>query len=237
MNDKASSTDYAVSVAKGLIGAAPVVGPILAEIVGHVIPNQRIDRLAKFVQMLDDKFVELGKATLESRLQDPEIVDLLEDGFMAAARALTDEKRKHIASLFKNSILKTEIRASQAKTLLQLLAELSDPEIILLQFYAKLASSDRDEYRNKHKDIIQGPHAHLGSSTEERDQVALHATMKTHLERLELIRPNYDSPFKGQIPEFDDKTGMLKAKSTDITWLGRLLLRIIDLDDGMKSKQ
>ena len=129
-----------------------------------------------------------------------------------------------------------DIVAAQAKQLLQLLSEISDPEIILLQFYAKIATSDQNAYIEKHKSIIQGPVAHMGSTPEELDQAALHSTRKAHLERLELIRPNFRSPQRGQLPEFDDKTGMMKVSYHSITWLGRLLLRFTDLDDGMKSR-
>ena len=38
-------TDIAMILSKGLVGAIPFVGPLAAEIVGAIIPNQRIDRL------------------------------------------------------------------------------------------------------------------------------------------------------------------------------------------------
>ena len=38
-------TDIATILSKGLVGAIPFVGPLAAEIVGAIIPNQRIDRL------------------------------------------------------------------------------------------------------------------------------------------------------------------------------------------------
>ena len=42
--------DRLASGAKGITGAVPFVGSIIAEIVGNVIPNQRIDRLTRFVR-------------------------------------------------------------------------------------------------------------------------------------------------------------------------------------------
>ncbi|MBM4154922.1 MAG: hypothetical protein FJ221_07810 [Lentisphaerae bacterium] len=235
MNAETNKTDYAVSIAKGIIGAAPIVGPLVAEIIGNIIPNQRIDRLTKYVQDLNAAVADLDRASMETKMLEPAFVDLLEDSFLAAARALTEERRQQIASLVKNSLANQEIAAAQAKLLLQLLGELSDPEIIVLQFYAKITSPDRDAYLEKHKDIIQGSHAYLGSSQEELDQAALDSTRKAHLERLELIRPNFRSPRRGELPEFDDKTGMMKVSYHSITWLGRLLLRFIDLDDGMEK--
>lgn len=237
MKTDANKTDYAVSVAKGLIGVAPIVGPLVAEIVGSIIPNQRIDRLTKYVRDLDERVASLDMTAIETKLRDSAFVDLLEDSFLAAARALSVERRNQIASLVKNALASEDIAVAQAKVLLQLLGELSDSEIILLQFYAKMTSDDRDTYLERHKAIIQVTHPHPGSSQEELDQSALDSTRKARLERLELIRPNFRSPRRGELPEFDDKTGMIKVSCHSITWLGRLLLRFIDLDDGMEKKK
>ena len=236
MNINNSATDLTVSIAKGIIGIAPVYGPLVAEIVGNLIPNQRIDRLADFVRTLDAKLATLDKTTVEAKLKAPEFIDLLEDGFMAAARALSKERREQIAALFHNSFAKEDLAAAQAKKLLQILSELNDNEIILLQFYAKLASPDRDAYRDAHKDVIIGPRAYIRAPPEVLDQAALHDAMKAHLSRLELIQPHFSTP-PGREPEFDNNTGMMKVSYWGITWLGRLLLRMIDLDDGMRKKE
>jgi hypothetical protein len=46
-----SPTDYGVSAAKGLAGLIPGIGGIVAEIIGAVIPNQRVDRIARFLEI------------------------------------------------------------------------------------------------------------------------------------------------------------------------------------------
>ena len=50
-NNKA---DLAAITARASLGAIPVAGSFLAEIAGTLIPNQRIDRIAKFVNELND---------------------------------------------------------------------------------------------------------------------------------------------------------------------------------------
>ena len=203
MEIKPSKTDYIVSITKGIIGAAPTVGPLIAEIVGNIIPNQRIERLTDFVTMLEEKISGMDKTFIEGKLKEPEFIDLLEDSFLPAAKALSLERRKQITSVVSNSLADKEIKAFQAKMLLRILSELNDDEVIHLQFYAKLTSPDRNEYFNKHKDILRGPVTHTGSTDEERDQEALHSTYKTHLEQLKLIKPEFRSPMKGELPEFD----------------------------------
>jgi hypothetical protein len=53
---------------------------------------------------------------------------------------------------------------------------------------------------------------------------------RNRLRRLSLIRATYKKPKKGELPEWDFKTGMIKAQSDRITPLGRLLLRYIDAE-------
>ena len=42
-----TSIDIITSLAKGTVGAVPFVGSLVAEIVGNIIPNQRVDRIMR----------------------------------------------------------------------------------------------------------------------------------------------------------------------------------------------
>ena len=44
-----TTTDIVTSLVKGGIGMVPAVGSLIAEIVGNVIPNQRVDRISNCV--------------------------------------------------------------------------------------------------------------------------------------------------------------------------------------------
>jgi hypothetical protein len=61
------------------------------------------------------------------------------------------------------------------------------------------------------------------------DEAALHEDARSHLGRLGLLALKFRRPHGKELPEFDDKTGMMKATSVDLTQLGRLLLRQIGL--------
>ncbi|MCW6037145.1 hypothetical protein K4A83_12820 [Spirulina subsalsa FACHB-351] len=56
MNDsgslKQNRIDYIVSLSKGLVGTVPVAGSLLAEILTVSIPNQQIDRIIRFAEIL-----------------------------------------------------------------------------------------------------------------------------------------------------------------------------------------
>jgi len=111
------------------------------------------------------------------------------------------------------------------------LSELSDAEIIILQFYA-LIGQDQKDYLAKHRDIIQAPIVHMGSSREEINREAIYKIFKQNLVSLNLLTPRYAKPKKNELPEFDDKTGMIKANGYNATTLGRLLLVYLDLKAG-----
>jgi hypothetical protein len=72
MNISANRIDLAVSITKGFIGIVPGIGSLIGEIIGVTIPNQRIDRLSKFVQILDAKLADVEKKHLmqNSKLRD-----------------------------------------------------------------------------------------------------------------------------------------------------------------------
>ena len=61
MSDLDTNTrDRLVSVAQGVSGACPVVGPILSEAIGQLIPNQRLDRVVSFLSYGDFWCMEAG---------------------------------------------------------------------------------------------------------------------------------------------------------------------------------
>ena len=79
----ARTPDAVATVAQALrAGMAPIVGPLLAELVGTIIPGQRIGRVAEFCVELDARISKLERVTLESRLEDPEFCSLLEEGLL-----------------------------------------------------------------------------------------------------------------------------------------------------------
>ena len=52
-----NKTDLLTSAAKSVLGALPYGGPLLSELIGNLIPDQRIDRLAKYI-------IELGRVDI-----------------------------------------------------------------------------------------------------------------------------------------------------------------------------
>src|SRR5687768_5183113 len=126
MNISANRIDLAVSITKGFIGIVPGIGSLIGEIIGVTIPNQRIDRLSKFVQILDAKLADVEKETLNAKFQTPGYVDLFEDSLYQAARALYDERLEQIATILKNGLTEAEGDYAKYKHVLNLLSEINE---------------------------------------------------------------------------------------------------------------
>jgi hypothetical protein len=227
LND--SKVDTAVILAKGILGAAPFIGSLLAEVVGSIIPRQRVDRITRFVELLEERVRTLESETIQDKMRDEQFVDLLEDGMWQAARSLSDERRGYIASLIKNSIALEDLSHLEEKRLLDILRQLSDPEIIILQSYGFLPGPEQKQFTEKHWNVLYGPTVHTGSTREEIDYAAVHKTYRARLANLGLIRTRYKKPGRNEAPELDPSTGMMKSSGHEITRLGELLLEYLDL--------
>lgn len=221
--------DIAAIIGKGLLGTIPIIGPLAAEIIGNLIPNQRIDRIESLLKILESKFNEEDKQRIQEKIIDPRTVDLVEDGFVQATRALSEERKDYIASLLKNSLTDKDIKYIEYKRLLSILGELNDLEVLILKSLTLLYGEEgSNEFWEKHEKALDEPIAYLGGPQEEWDKYEIYKTHKEHLVRLGLLKIRFKKPNKGEVPEFDEHTGMIKAQGYDITSLGELFLRSID---------
>ncbi|NIO19874.1 MAG: hypothetical protein GTN76_03830, partial [Candidatus Aenigmarchaeota archaeon] len=150
MDIKTTKKDLMVSFTKGVIGAAPFLGPLAAEVIENIIPNQRIDRIASFIEILDKKVAKLDRDRIKAKFTNPGFIDLLEDGFFQVARALTEERKEYIASIIKNSLSEEQVEYVEYKKLLSLLSELNDIEVIILNSHERFHMDDQ-EFFEKHK--------------------------------------------------------------------------------------
>ena len=211
MNIDTNKSDVVASLLKGYLGGLPVLGPPIVEIIGNLIPNQRIDRIASLLKTLESKIDPEEKAKVEAKMLEEKSIDLLEDGFLQAARALSEEHIDYIASLLKNSLTDEDLEQSAYKRLLFLLGEINDVEMIILMAYS-MHGVEQQDFWEKHQDILIGEPLMFPTSRKKVDQDAIHKTYEANLVRLDLLESKTQGP----------------SQSYEITSLGRLLLRSID---------
>lgn len=225
---KSNKADHAALIAKGTVGAIPYLGGIAAEIIGTLIPNQRIDRIVRFLEKLDLRLGDLESERVKAKLRQSNVIDLVEDSFHQAARALSDERLIYLAALLAGGITDDLISCEETKRLLGILGEINDVEVVILASHDISKHHQRDPGFWQRNGAALAPRApHSGSSEKEMDEAAIHNSYKQHLVQLQLLTPSFPSVRRGEVPEFDQATGMIKAPSYGLTWLGRLLLRRI----------
>lgn len=104
---------------------------------------------------------------------------------------------------------------------MELLGETDDDEIAILTAYGRsYGSGQRDTFSTISR---PGP-AYLGAAREIIEQSRLYDLGVDHLLRMGLLERRYGNIKKGEIPEFDSKTGGFKG-SVQVSFLGRMLLR------------
>ena len=124
---------------------------------------------------------------------------------------------------------KTDNRTLRFKNPRLVLGQLNDIEILILKSHTlRRGRVEDDEFWKKHEKALTPPLAYLGSSQEEVDKYMIFKAYQNRLVDLGLLQIRFKRPKKGEFPELDEKTGMIKAQGHEITPLGRLLLRSID---------
>jgi hypothetical protein len=213
---KARTSDYVASAAKAALGAVPFAGSLLAEVAGTVIPNQRIERLVKYAEELENRLSRLDQNFIRSQLTNENFTDLMEESLRQAARSLCDDRRRYLAAAVANGLTTTDIEFFETKHLLRILGEINDVEVIILRFYLVATMGGDKEYREKHKDIIMVHPAYIGAPQSVLDKYALHENYKEHLVSLGLLEPRYRTDIRTRQPEFDTFTGGLKVQGHQI---------------------
>lgn len=223
-----NQSDNAVVALKMAIGMVPLVGSILTEVVGVVIPNQKIDRIKLFVEALAEKVKYIDADVLKIKMKTEQFTDLFEDAAYQASRALTDERREYIANFLKNSLTSDEIDHLGEKKLLGVLNELNDAEIIHLKYKALDHHDEQMAYYETHRDVLEAESPGFGNTMTEYDKLSLWRSYRSKLIDLGLVQPVYKKPGRNEQAEFDEKTGMMKSTYSRLTGLGDLLLSYID---------
>jgi hypothetical protein len=190
-----NATDVAAAAARAIAGACPFIGGVVAEAVNQVIPNQKLERAVEFLRYLDARVAELEEnlSRAAERLQSAHGLDLFEEGVIQATRALTEERREQIANLLARSLTQKALKYSESKKLLNLLRELTDPELLFLVFYAEplhMQSNYHRELTQKHPEILRPASRTVGIPQDEIDRGALRDSYLNTLVRMGLLQQN-----------------------------------------------
>lgn len=217
--------DYFVATFKGAAGIIPMFGPPIAEAVGTLIPNQRVDRIVKFALELESRVEDVE--TIIEKIRTPEGLDLLEDALYQSTRAMTDERRIYLANMLKNGLTKEEQTHAEKKKLFDILNQLNDNEIILLKLYSlNLTIGQKPPFVTKHYDLIRPPSREQGVSDEERNRAIYRDTYNRTLHSLGLVTNDTRHLTKDM-----ETKSLSSTMPTVATPLGHLLLEYIEVPE------
>jgi hypothetical protein len=222
------TSDYVASAVKSLVGAVPFAGSLLAEIAGTIIPNQRMDRVVKFALQLEAKLATLEQEFVRSQLTNKNFTDLMEEGLRQAARSLSDERRKHIATLISKSLDPAGISYAESRHLLRVLGEINDVEIIRLASHQYETFRSGEAYWDKHRAVLEPVAPSMADGQDVMDKATLQNSYDAHLQQLWLLSPRYNVDRKTkqlQVGHDDD----LEIRGYSLSSFGWMLLRQLDL--------
>ena len=205
--------DRLVSVAKAAAAALPFVGGVISELLTETIPELRFDRAVTFIRELDEELQRIGSRldSVEQRLRTEQGIDLLEEGVLQASRSVSAERSLRLARLVARSLGGKELEYEQARSLLNLYRDLTDPEIIWLLFYSMnpvIGHGPHSDWVEQHPEVLKPISKALSAPQEQHERAAIQELWKENLVRYGLIQ--------------------LKGKSMSITMLGRMLVRYIE---------
>lgn len=230
-NDK---NDILATIIKSAVSFIPYIGGPIAEVVGYVIPNQRLDRLVRFFEKLREKVDNFDEVINKLSKTNLMFLDLFEDELLQVSRATTEERIDYLSNLLVCGINSDEVDLLSAKQLLRILGQLNDAEIIWLNYYYTNFSED---FLEKHSALLQTIPRYLNMDDENFRASVIQESYKLRLEELHLIEPKLKVDNKTGLPKLNFSNTGFEKSYTKITPLGRQLIEIItDNTDGSMNE-
>lgn len=218
-----TTRDHLVALTRGAVSAVPFVGGLLGELITSTIPEQRQDRIVAYLRELGSRLEQMEQAAMQAALRNPEKIDLIESGGHMSVRAMTPNRIAQIAEVVANGLASDEAEIVRRKRLLSLLGEIDDDEVAILSAYGQTYGVGMNGSAAAWEGVNRPQPPHMAAGRELIEQNKLYDLGRDRLLRLNLLERRYNFK-KGQMPEFDDKTGMPKG-NVQISYLGRMLLR------------
>jgi hypothetical protein len=234
-NLKNSGHDHAVVASKALLGIVPFAGSILAELAGSAIPNQRLDRVAKFAAELDRRLVGIESEVTKQKWNDDRFLELAEEVVRQAARATSDQRREYLATLLSAEMTREQIDEHDGRHLLRILGELNDVEVVWLRHYAGNSFRWHYEFQDLHREILDlKVVADYPSDDARMAASALKESYLSHLVQLGLMEDHLSVNANG-IPEMEWGGRKFRVRR-EITHLGAMLLELIGFEPFRQAR-
>jgi len=231
---KQNGVDYFVSCTKSTLGIVPYVGTFLGEVIGNVIPNQRMDRVCKYLEILAEKIEEkLNQDQYKEITNDKSLIMLFEKSIRFSSETDSLDKYVYYSEFIINSVKNKTVEQIQKERLLTILSELNEIEIILLISYGLSLTINQvkaNEFIEKNKQIIAPEPRYLSEPFEKCYAEKFNEQYNQNLEKLGII--SYDLVYdrETKIPIVDEVAKKLERRGYVLTIIGKLLFDFIGAD-------
>lgn len=219
-NDK---SDYIVLALSSVLGAVPFAGSFLSEIVRNIIPDQRTDRIVKFIKELA---LELEEQKIDVEILKDKISNNYQYGayitncFRCLTNEVYEEKLEYYKNLCASGIIGDEKNLIHCERILQILSQLDFYEIQYLRYYYDPRMSKTEmmtDALNKIGFDILFPLYNMGMNEEQIIEETYKQITLNNLEKNGLLQSKINP--------------RNNRKKYEITTLGRLILKKIGYDD------
>ena len=223
-----NSTDIIVSGVSAAVGLIPIAGGFVSEIVQNVIPNQREDRIVKFISDLSDELekTQFSLEELKQKFENLKYGTFTYNCLRDLANDIYDEKIKYYKNLCVNAITNDEKNLIHCERILKILSELDYYEILYLKFYSNVSIVGTETMKEVTAklgfDILQ-PNYYMSMGEKERDEETYKQITLNNLCNTGLLQREVKLVSNGRREHISYK----------ITTLGRLILKKIgeDIDE------
>ena len=149
-------SDNMAIVLKTYANVLPFIGVPLGEIITQIIPNQRLDRIAKYLCKINENVEKLNTGQKLSS----EKINLIEIGLKLSANATFLEKCEWISNIV-NQGLSDDIEISTADNIINIVSQLNNEQMIILYYYVTYyfkSWPEKTEFTNRFKHLFNFGH-------------------------------------------------------------------------------
>lgn len=220
--------DRLVAVIRSVVGVVPIVGPLLTEIATEIIPNQRMDRLERYLMALEQRLAALSTEMASVLKADKAAIALFEDGAIQASRAITEERLEQIANIVAAGLSDEQREYLRWRRILDIFQQIDDEQVAILTAYA--TSLPGQTFKNLEK--LRPQQAYIGADKKILEASAFWEASMDKLEGLGLLH------FNAKTEKLDTFKAVLVVDSfgnregyRTISQLGRSVLAAAGVDE------
>jgi len=222
-------SDVISSLVKAGANLVPYAGPFIAEIVGNLIPNQRLDRVTKFLEILNSKIESMKDEIDILRLKtDNNLLILFEKSLICSTQTNSKEKYYYYSDFVVSCFLPNATEQMQKERILSILSELNDIEVLHLIYYSfNPTIGMQNSFISKYKDVLFPHQRTMNEPMEHGYNDYFKELYLDNLERLRLIHRDIEVDRNTKMPIIDIFTKQFKKGYASITPLGMIIAQFI----------